>query len=39
MLPTYAGKSLGLVTGLDPATYLPMKNAKRQPMGGQVQCA
>jgi hypothetical protein len=35
MVPTYAGKSLGL----DPATYLVMKNDKRQPMGRQVQCA
>ena len=35
MVPTCAGKSLGL----DPATYLAMKNGKRQPMGGQVQCA
>ena len=39
MVPTCAGKSLELVTGIAPPTHLAMKNGKRQPMGGQVQCA
>jgi hypothetical protein len=33
MVPTCAGKSLGL----DPASYLAMKNAKRQQVAEQVQ--
>jgi hypothetical protein len=39
MVPTCAGKSLGLVAGIAPATYLAMKNGKRQQVAEQVQSA